>query len=158
MLPVSGTCRAFPEDMEKYLSSYLEPWFKAPNHASYQINFKARNSSHNKREEVIKSLAGLVAKLNPANKVDLTNPELTIIVEIIKSVCCVSVVRDYMLFRKYNLQEVTKASANQEQGKRAAAEAEPEQNESESTQEVKEGGADAQMEGGAKETEEAEPE
>ncbi|XP_017542856.1 THUMP domain-containing protein 1 [Pygocentrus nattereri] len=152
MLPVSGTCRAFPEDMEKYLSSYLEPWFKAPNHASYQINFKARNSSHNKREEVIKSLAGLVAKLNPANKVDLTNPELTIIVEIIKSVCCVSVVRDYMLFRKYNLQEVTKASANQEQGKRAAEaepernEAEPEQNESESTQ-VKEGGADAQMEG-----------
>ncbi|KAL7845115.1 hypothetical protein AOLI_G00233070 [Acnodon oligacanthus] len=161
MLPVSGTCRAFPEDMEKYLSSYLEPWFKAPNHASYQINFKARNSSHNKREEVIKSLAGLVAKLNPANKVDLTNPELTIIVEIIKSVCCVSVVRDYMLFRKYNLQEVTKASTNQEQGKREAAKAEPEKNEaeleqnkagpeqkeSESTPEVKEGGSDGQTQG-----------
>lgn len=51
--------------------------------------------------------------MNPENKVDLTNPELSIIVEIIKSVCCVSVVRDYTLFRKYNLQEVTKEPANQ---------------------------------------------
>lgn len=108
MLPVSGTCKAFQEDMEKYLTTFLEPWFKTPKHATYQIAFKARNSSHNKREEIIKALAGLVGKLNPKNKVDLTNPELTIIVEVIKSVCCLSVVADYTLYRKYNLQEVVK--------------------------------------------------
>lgn len=52
--------------------------------------------------------AGLVGKLNPKNKVDLTNPELTIIVEVIKAVCCISVVKDYTLYRKYNVQEVVK--------------------------------------------------
>ncbi|KAJ8391850.1 hypothetical protein AAFF_G00084660 [Aldrovandia affinis] len=108
MLPVSGTCKAFIEDMEKYLESFLEPWFKTPNQGTFQIVFKARNSSHNKREEVIKALAGLVGKMNPQNKVDLTNPECTIIIEVIKNVCCVSVVRDYMLFRKFNIQEVVK--------------------------------------------------
>ena len=46
--------------------------------------------------------------MNPENKVDLTNPELTIIVEVIKTVCCLSVVPDYSLYRKYNLQEVVK--------------------------------------------------
>ena len=46
--------------------------------------------------------------MNPENKVDLTNPELTIIVEVIKTVCCLSVVPDYALYRKYNLQEVVK--------------------------------------------------
>lgn len=51
---------------------------------------------------------GLVGKLNPKNKVDLTSPELTIIVEVIKAVCCVSVVKDYTLYRKYNVQEVVK--------------------------------------------------
>lgn len=51
---------------------------------------------------------GLVGKLNPKNKVDLTNPELTIIVEVIKAVCCISVVKDYTLYRKYNVQEVVK--------------------------------------------------
>uniref|UniRef100_A0A3B4AM76 THUMP domain-containing protein 1 n=1 Tax=Periophthalmus magnuspinnatus TaxID=409849 RepID=A0A3B4AM76_9GOBI len=108
MLPVTGTCKAFQEDMLKFLSTFLEPWFKTPNAASYQIVFKARNSSHNKREDIIKAIAGLVGKLNPKNKVDLTSPELTIIVEVIKAVCCVSVVRDYTLFRKYNVQEVVK--------------------------------------------------
>ncbi|KAM9856588.1 THUMP domain-containing protein 1 [Aulostomus maculatus] len=108
MLPVTGTCKAFQEDMLKYLTTFLEPWFKTPNCATYQIAFKARNSSHNKREEIIKSIAGLVGKLNPKNKVDLTNPELTIIVEVIKAVCCISVVKEYTLYRKYNVQEVVK--------------------------------------------------
>ncbi|XP_059180874.1 THUMP domain-containing protein 1 [Centropristis striata] len=108
MLPVTGTCKAFQDDMVKYLTTFLEPWFKTPNCATYQIAFKARNSSHNKRDEIIKSIAGLVGKLNPKNKVDLTNPELTIIVEVIKAVCCLSVVKDYTLYRKYNVQEVVK--------------------------------------------------
>lgn len=111
MLPVSGTCKAFQEDMDKYLATFLEPWFKTPNHATYQIAFKARNSSHNKRDDIIKAIAGLVGKMNPKNKVDLTNPELSIIVEVIKSVCCLSVVPDYALYRKYNLQEVVKEDA-----------------------------------------------
>ncbi|XP_022593949.1 THUMP domain-containing protein 1 [Seriola dumerili] len=111
MLPVTGTCKAFQDDMVKYLTTFLEPWFKTPSCATYQIAFKARNSSHNKRDEIIKSIAGLVGKLNPKNKVDLTNPELTIIVEVIKAVCCISVVKDYTLYRKYNVQEVVKEDA-----------------------------------------------
>ncbi|XP_033948897.1 THUMP domain-containing protein 1 [Pseudochaenichthys georgianus] len=108
MLPVTGTCKAFQEDMVKYLETFLEPWFKTPNCGTYQIAFKARNSSHNKRDEIIKTIAGMVGKLNPKNKVDLTNPELTIVVEVIKAVCCLSVVKDYSLYRKYNVQEVVK--------------------------------------------------
>lgn len=108
MLPVTGTCKAFQEDMLRYLTTFLEPWFQTPNSGTYQIAFKARNSSHNKRDEIIKAVAGLVGTLNPKNKVDLTNPELTIIVEVIKAVCCISVVKDYALYRKYNVQEVVK--------------------------------------------------
>lgn len=52
-----------------------------------------------------------MGKLNPKNKVDLTSPELTIIVEVIKAVCCLSVVKDYTLYRKYNVQEVLKEDA-----------------------------------------------
>ncbi|XP_058237066.1 THUMP domain-containing protein 1 [Hemibagrus wyckioides] len=114
MLPVCGSCKAFPEDMLKFLHSFLQPWFLSPNHASYQICFKSRNNSSSKRDDIIKSIAGLVNRLNPKNKVDLTDPELSIIIEVIKSVCCVSVIPDYKRFRKYNLQEVAKGPANQE--------------------------------------------
>lgn len=57
------------------------------------------------REEVIKELAGIVGSLNSENKVDLTNPQYTVVVEIIKAVCCLSVVKDYTLLRKYNLRK-----------------------------------------------------
>ncbi|XP_003477846.1 THUMP domain-containing protein 1 [Cavia porcellus] len=110
MLPISGTCKAFLEDMKKYAETFLEPWFKAPNKGTFQIVYKSRNNSHMNREEVIKELAGIVGCLNSENKVDLTNPQYTVVVEIIKAVCCLSVVKDYMLFRKYNLQEVVKTA------------------------------------------------
>ncbi|XP_036911687.1 THUMP domain-containing protein 1 [Sturnira hondurensis] len=115
MLPISGTCKAFLEDMKKYAETFLEPWFKAPNKGTFQIVYKARNNSHVNREEVIKELAGIVGSLNSENKVDLTNPQYTVVVEIIKAVCCLSVVKDYLLFRKYNLQEVVKSTKDRPQ-------------------------------------------
>lgn len=158
---VTGTCKAFPEDMLKYLTTFLEPWFKTPNSATYKIAFKARNSSHNKRDDIIKSIAGteacvaktmsllyritneasliatgLVGKLNRKNKVDLTSPELTIIVEVIKAVCCVSVVKDYTLYRKYNVQEVVKDETPKADGD--AGKAEPDTAEQEEAQEAEE--------------------
>ncbi|XP_029432548.1 THUMP domain-containing protein 1 [Rhinatrema bivittatum] len=121
MLPFSGTCKAFLEDMKKYAETFFEPWFKTPNKGTFQIVYKARNNSHMSREEVIKELAGIVGNLNPENKVDLSNPEYTIVVEIIKTVCCLSVVKDYVLFRKYNLQEVVKCNKEEMQEKSATA-------------------------------------
>ncbi|KAM3826557.1 THUMP domain-containing protein 1 isoform 1-T1 [Vipera latastei] len=123
MLPVSGTCRAFLEDMKRYSETFFEPWFKSPQKGTFQIVYKARNNSHLSREEVIKELAGIVGHLNPENKVDLSNPEYTIVVEIIKNICCLSVVTDYVLFRKYNLQEVVKIKA---EGQPEASKATPE--------------------------------
>lgn len=58
MLPVSGSCKAFMEEIPKYFETFLEPWFKDPNKATFQIVYKARNNSHMSRDDVIKALAG----------------------------------------------------------------------------------------------------
>ncbi|KAM4632133.1 THUMP domain-containing protein 1 [Discoglossus pictus] len=115
MLPVTGTCKAFPEDLKKYAETFFQPWFKTPNKGTFQVVYKARNNNHMNRDEVIKDLAGIIGNQNPENKVDLSNPEYTIVVEIIKNVCCLSVVKDYVLFRKYNLQEVVKSNSEEKQ-------------------------------------------
>ncbi|XP_077381914.1 THUMP domain-containing protein 1 isoform X2 [Festucalex cinctus] len=141
MLPVMGTCRAFPEDMMGYLSNFLQPWFKRPNRAIYQIAFKARNNNHLKRDDVLKAIANLVSKLNPKNKVNLTEPDLTIILEVIKTVCCVSVVREYKRYKKYNLQEVLKEDEPKKEDGGTGAEkvAEPPAGEEEAAKEVEDG-------------------
>uniref|UniRef100_A0A2R8Z6S1 THUMP domain-containing protein n=1 Tax=Pan paniscus TaxID=9597 RepID=A0A2R8Z6S1_PANPA len=74
MLPISGTCKAFLEDMKKYAETFLEPWFKAPNKGTFQIVTNCRHSHMNR--EVIKKLAGIVCTLNSENKVALTNPHV----------------------------------------------------------------------------------
>lgn len=88
-----------------------------------------------------------MGSLNPENKVDLNNPQYTVVVEIIKTVCCLSVVRDYVLFRKYNLQEVVKSnkedaqqnpSSLTEEQKSEVVKAETEEEEEKSSKEVKE--------------------
>lgn len=58
------------------------------------------------RNEIIDELAKMVANLGP-HTVDLSGgAKLSIIVEVVKSVCCLSVVRDYNRFCKFNLLSV----------------------------------------------------
>ncbi|XP_058495634.1 THUMP domain-containing protein 1-like [Solea solea] len=111
MLPVTGTCMAFHEEIVRYLTTFLEPWFRTPNYATYHIAFKGRDIGYKKTDEIMKSIAGVLGRLNRKNKLELTNPQLTIIIEVIKAVCCISVVRDYKLYRKYNIQEILKVDA-----------------------------------------------
>lgn len=55
---------------------------------------------------MIEKLASIVQEKNNEHKVNLTNPNLTIIVEVMKSVCGIAVVRDYFRFSKYNLHTI----------------------------------------------------
>uniref|UniRef100_S4R8K1 THUMP domain-containing protein 1 n=1 Tax=Petromyzon marinus TaxID=7757 RepID=S4R8K1_PETMA len=121
VLPVTASCRAYPADVERAAEAHLPRWFAAPRRATFQVVYKARNNGNMHREETIKAVAGVVLKLNAENHVDLTEPELTVVVEVIRAVCCLSVVRDYVRLRKYNLQEVAKATADAAEGDSPAA-------------------------------------
>jgi tRNA acetyltransferase TAN1 len=48
----------------------------------------------------------MVVKRHPENRADLKHPQLAIIVEIIRNMCCLSVVPEYFELRKYNLLEL----------------------------------------------------
>ena len=61
------------------------------------------------REELICDLAEMVLRRNPDNKADLKHPQLAILVEVIRNVCCLSVLPDYFELRKYNLLELCAA-------------------------------------------------
>uniref|UniRef100_UPI00358E0AA6 THUMP domain-containing protein 1 n=1 Tax=Myxine glutinosa TaxID=7769 RepID=UPI00358E0AA6 len=113
LIPVGASCKAYATDLARLAERFLEPYFGAPRQSTFQVVFKARNNQILKRDNVIQILADIVTKMNPNNKVNLSTPDLTIIVEVIKNVCCLSVVRDYSRLRKYNLQEVAREGAAQ---------------------------------------------
>ena len=54
----------------------------------------------------------MVAKKNNNHKVDLKNPQLSILIEIIRSICCISVVPEFHSLKKYNLLELAVQNNN----------------------------------------------
>lgn len=51
-------------------------------------------------------MADIVAFKNVQHKVDLKNAELSVVVEIIKGLCCLTVLPDYNELKKFNLVEL----------------------------------------------------
>ena len=58
------------------------------------------------RDPLIEKLAGMVQERNAEHKVNLSNPSITIIVEAMKGICGLAVIRDYFQLGKYNLRQL----------------------------------------------------
>ena len=93
---------------------------------SFKIEFKHRNCTHIRRDLVVESIAGIIQDLTKEYwnnvckdgasseetmeekkkelfRVDLTNPQYTIIIEICRTLCGMSVVSSATSFKKFNL-------------------------------------------------------
>jgi len=93
---------------------------------SFKIEFKHRNCTHIRRDLVVESIAGIIQDLTKEYwnnvckdgasseetmeekkkelfRVDLTNPQYTIIIEICRTLCGMSVVSNATSFKKFNL-------------------------------------------------------
>lgn len=108
MLPIFVTCKAYPENIEKSTITLLEKYAnKDLADQTYAIIVKIRYNNNIGREEIISLIYRQISKLKPAWKADLKTFKLAIIVEILHTVCCLGIAKDYLQFRKYNLAEIT---------------------------------------------------
>lgn len=106
LTPVSSSCiTAIPEiknltrkTMEEFISLLGDDVM-----FSYKIELRIRNHSTLTRQSLIEAVADSVPK---RFKVDLENPEVFILMEVFKSTCGMSVVRDYYKLKKFNVLEI----------------------------------------------------
>lgn len=77
---------------------------------TFAIIFNRRYNNSIKRDDVIREFADIIQAKNAKNKVDLSTPQLSVIVEIIKGFCCLSVLPDYYALKKYNVVELCAAN------------------------------------------------
>lgn len=82
--------------LKKYLGS---------GYVSYKIVANVRHNNRFGKDELIRSLAETVFRQNPLSVVNLTNPQCTIVVEVLKTILCLGIVKDFERFRRYNLLE-----------------------------------------------------
>lgn len=67
---------------------------------------RKRCNSNLKRDVVIQKLAAMVQERNSEHKVNLNHPEVSIVVEVMKNICALSVIKNYFQMSKYNLRQV----------------------------------------------------
>ena len=107
MIPIQITCFASIESIQTAAKELLELHL-IPNLSkktiTFEIQFQKRICSNVTREEVISSVADLLLQDDRYEfKVDLTNPEYTIMIQICRTLCGICVVKDYQRFMKFNL-------------------------------------------------------
>ncbi|XP_037933645.1 THUMP domain-containing protein 1 homolog [Teleopsis dalmanni] len=111
LVPIEIVCRANLKDILSAAGKLFDKYFLKES-CTFAISFNRRFNNSIDRDETIRELAVLIQSKNAKNQVDLKFALKTVIVEIIKGLCCLSVIENYYKLRKYNLIELTKLSEN----------------------------------------------
>ncbi|KAL1355698.1 hypothetical protein HN51_007691 [Arachis hypogaea] len=110
ILPIEVSCYASKEEISRAIKPLVEQHFpvETQNPQKFAVLYEARANTGVDRMEIIDA----VAKSVPApHKVDLSNPDKTIIVEIARTVCLIGVIEKYKEFSKYNLRQLASRKA-----------------------------------------------
>ncbi|XP_057450099.1 uncharacterized protein LOC130741267 [Lotus japonicus] len=106
MLPIEVSCYASKEEISRAIKPLVEQNFPVPTQKplKFAVMYEARANTGIDRMEIIDA----VAKSVPGpHKVDLKNPDKTIVVEIARTVCLIGIIEKYKELSKYNLRELT---------------------------------------------------
>ncbi|KAG0256447.1 THUMP domain-containing protein 1 [Mortierella polycephala] len=110
-IPVDETCYANMDDIETMADRVLKPYFHAENQqpTTFKVIPKIRHNDKVDREVLLRLLANSAGR-GENHKVDMNSPRFIILAEVIKSICFMSVVKDYDSLKKYNIQSIFEAA------------------------------------------------
>ncbi|KAF9004060.1 hypothetical protein BDQ17DRAFT_1399740 [Cyathus striatus] len=105
LVPVSGNCVANIPEISALCRKVFDPFFSKNQDKmfKYKIELRVRNHNTIPRPVLIQAIAKCVPE---GHTVELTNPDIFILVEVFKSVCGISIVKDYYRLQKFNVMEL----------------------------------------------------
>lgn len=106
VVPAEVTCYASEEEISKAIKPLIEQYFptEALTPQKFAVLYEARANTGIERMKIINAVAKSVPQLH---KVDLSNPDKTIIVQVAKTICMIGVAEKYKELSKYNLRQLT---------------------------------------------------
>ncbi|KAL0460933.1 UNVERIFIED_CONTAM: THUMP domain-containing protein 1 [Sesamum latifolium] len=106
VLPVEVTCYTSDEEIKRAIKPVIDKYFPVESEVprKFAVLYDARANTGIDRTKVIDAVAKSVPSLH---KVDLANPDINIVVQIVKTVCLIGVVEKYKELAKYNIRQLT---------------------------------------------------
>lgn len=118
IMPIHMTCYAKPGDAAKVAVDVVKKQFPPivgeGKPVTYAISFRARLNTNAHREVFITEIAKAIDESEPRYKVNLTAPDVTLIVEVLKTSCCIGTFRHFYQLAKMNLREAASPSKPKE--------------------------------------------
>jgi len=109
LVPIEATCKAHEENVTTVMKKLLKKHFTNETKHSFCVVFKARCNNDFKKEVAINIVGDIVKELSPNSRVEYKTPDLVIMIEVMKSNCCMAVLPKYFhTYKKYNLIELSK--------------------------------------------------
>lgn len=112
LTPVQRTCYANMNDIQSTVDELLQthlPWILQnrvgtdEGQFTFQILYRHRNNDQLDRESLVKAVSAKLYGVFPNCKADLKQPDIVVLLEVCKSVCCCAVVSDFYRLQKFNL-------------------------------------------------------
>lgn len=125
LVPVDVVCKANIEDIKNSAGKLFDKIFLNTEPVTFAIVMNKRFNNNIDRMEIITELANMISFKNSKHKVDLKNAQQTVVVEVIKGLCCISILPNYIEYKKFNVFELTKDNKNDGKGEGAVADAKP---------------------------------
>ncbi|XP_027178226.1 THUMP domain-containing protein 1 homolog [Coffea eugenioides] len=110
VLPIELSCYASEEEIVRAIKPFIAKYFpvEAQNPHKFAVLYEARANTGIERAKIIDA----VAKSVPSpHKVDLSHPDIHIVVQIVKTVCLIGLVEKYKELAKFNVRQLTSSKS-----------------------------------------------
>ncbi|KAG8761941.1 hypothetical protein FRC11_012092 [Ceratobasidium sp. 423] len=117
LVPASGICAANMLAITSLATDLFTKAFagEGVGPKKYKIELRIRSHKVLTRDEVIKGIAQCVPS-DKGHTVDLTNQDTTILVELCKGVCTISVVPNYEKYKRFNVVQIVQEEHKKKEG------------------------------------------
>ncbi|KAL3109515.1 hypothetical protein niasHT_011670 [Heterodera trifolii] len=116
VIPVEETCHANLDEIKTLLSEMIVKHLKGAKNdtpPTYAVEFKASNTKLLNRQQIYDLVAQLMNELSPDSAVNLTQPDLLVVVHTIRTVTMLSIVANYYQRRKFALKLATESESKE---------------------------------------------
>ena len=103
LVPIEVTCKAYIDDITKSFEVLLHKYFN-DEPKSFSVVYNHRNNNNLLKDDVVQVIAHMVLNIQKGHSVNLKNPDIFIVVEVIKGIALMAAISTYMTYKKYNLQ------------------------------------------------------
>ncbi|XP_028404432.1 THUMP domain-containing protein 1-like [Dendronephthya gigantea] len=111
LVPITEICAADLESINDTVLKHFLPEKDSKDCLSMCVQYKSRFNSSLIKDDVISQVSSIF--LNSGHKVDLKNPDIVVIVEVMKGLCLMNTLQDFFRFKRYNLHQIANEKKNQ---------------------------------------------